>query len=362
MTPQQKITTTAWNLVLGLLFLVRGGRGYPGGAPDMACQSMLPTGHGAAPQASDPPFNIFVNKKSYKPGETLQVVVQAEGDDYYKGFFLQARMTGCNVNETRIVGMFTTTDGELQTRHCFGDVHSAVTHNSNRKKLSKTFYWTAPVVTSGHVVMRATIVRELNEYWTEVESPVVADLNANISPKCATTLVPPSKPETSSGTTNDVSTSSGSSSTSTSTDAQDGTNLVDTDTTTKGKQMSTIKTSTVTKQKQAAQVTTKKTEMTTKKKAEVTTKKTEMTKKMKAEVTTKKQSIEDADGNMPSWLGPSFNEVKTTEETGTKDPSWLIPAYQKAVSSSPSMLLLKSWWYRCGLVFLSAIWTVLALS
>ena len=48
------------------------GRGYPGGAPDMSCQSLMPTGHGAGPQMTPPPFKIFVSKMTYKPGETLQ--------------------------------------------------------------------------------------------------------------------------------------------------------------------------------------------------------------------------------------------------------------------------------------------------
>ena len=61
-----------WALVLGMLLLARDGLGYPGGVPDVACLSMLPTGHGAGPQASDTPYSIFVSKKSYKPGETLQ--------------------------------------------------------------------------------------------------------------------------------------------------------------------------------------------------------------------------------------------------------------------------------------------------
>ena len=53
----------------------------------------------------------------------MTVIVQAEGDDYFRGLFLQARMTGCNVNETKTIGVFTNTDRELATRHCFGEVH-----------------------------------------------------------------------------------------------------------------------------------------------------------------------------------------------------------------------------------------------
>ena len=38
---------------------------------------------------------------------------------------------------------------------------SAVSHNSATKKRLKTFYWTAPVVSSGHVVMRLVAMKNL---------------------------------------------------------------------------------------------------------------------------------------------------------------------------------------------------------
>ena len=53
----------------------------------------------------------------------LAVIVQPNGEEYFRGIILQARMTGCNVNETRIVGTFTNTDRDLETKHCFGDIH-----------------------------------------------------------------------------------------------------------------------------------------------------------------------------------------------------------------------------------------------
>ncbi|XP_025109511.1 putative defense protein 3 isoform X1 [Pomacea canaliculata] len=173
-----------------LLTLPTAGRGYPDGAPDMVCVSMEPTGHGAGSQVTDPPYRLMVTRKSYKPGETLQVTLQSIGDNYFRGLMLQARLTGCDVNETQTIGVFTTGDNELQTRHCFGTVHSTVTHNSASRKRMKIVYWTAPVVSSGHVIMTATVVREQQEFWTQVQSHVLSDLEADFPAYCPPTLRP----------------------------------------------------------------------------------------------------------------------------------------------------------------------------
>ena len=45
--------------------------GFPGGGPDIACESMLPTGHGTAPQQTLPPYQIVPAKTAYRPGETI---------------------------------------------------------------------------------------------------------------------------------------------------------------------------------------------------------------------------------------------------------------------------------------------------
>ena len=71
----------------------------------------------------------------------VTVIVQAEGDDYFRGLFLQARMTGCNVNETKTIGVFTNTDRELVTRHCFGEVHVCIFRLIGRFFCKGLHYW-----------------------------------------------------------------------------------------------------------------------------------------------------------------------------------------------------------------------------
>ncbi|KAH9523442.1 hypothetical protein Btru_040028 [Bulinus truncatus] len=156
---------------------------YPGGVPDLACVSMFPSGHTTDPQLSDPPYKIAVKKGVYSPGETIQIEILGVGASF-SGLYVQPRQVGCHVNSTRTVGVFTSSSHQLQTRHCFGKIHSTLTHTSDEKKKHVSFYWTAPVTSLGHVVIRATIVKDFQHFWTDVESPPLIDLQDKDTPTC----------------------------------------------------------------------------------------------------------------------------------------------------------------------------------
>ncbi|KAK6188109.1 hypothetical protein SNE40_004360 [Patella caerulea] len=177
-------------VIIIVLMSCSRGSGYPGGVPDSACSSMFPSGHSARPQLSTPPYRIIVPKKTYQAGETIKVMLEAE-EGYFKGVYLQARLIGCNVNISESVGVFTANDNELQTRHCFGQVHSTVSHNSNSAKRVKYVYWTAPVNPFGHVILRATFVEDAATFWTNVVSDILVDLQSTDTPTCLTSTVVP---------------------------------------------------------------------------------------------------------------------------------------------------------------------------
>ncbi|GFO05111.1 ferric-chelate reductase 1 [Plakobranchus ocellatus] len=157
---------------------------YPGGAPDVACASMFPAGHGFLAQMSSAPFKIILPKSTYAPGETIQVTISSAGGTVFRGLYVQARKIGCDVLDDNPVGAFTAPDPSLQTRHCFGNVNSAVTHTSSEEKSSVTIYWTAPVVPLGHVQIRSTIVSNTSTFWTGIESNPLIDLHAIDPPSC----------------------------------------------------------------------------------------------------------------------------------------------------------------------------------
>ncbi|ESO95889.1 hypothetical protein LOTGIDRAFT_239394 [Lottia gigantea] len=182
--------STIYILVV-ILGICHYGNGYPGGAPDSACGAMFPSGHSAPPQGSSPPYRIILAKKTYSPGETVKVIIEAKKGHYFKGILLQARNIGCNVNGSDIVGVFTANDNELETKHCFGKVHSSVTHNSNSPKRTKFIYWTAPVHSAGHVIIRATLVEDTSTFWINVVSDILVDLHSRDTPKCIQSTVFP---------------------------------------------------------------------------------------------------------------------------------------------------------------------------
>ncbi|XP_041358129.1 putative ferric-chelate reductase 1 [Gigantopelta aegis] len=104
---------------------------------------------------------------------------------------MQAREVGCRVNYTRTVGVFQTTDYGLKTAHCFGIVHSAVSHSTNSRKRSVSVYWTAPTISSGHVVIRTTVVKDSHIFWTHVDSEVMVDLESMDTPRCLSSAISP---------------------------------------------------------------------------------------------------------------------------------------------------------------------------
>ena len=61
------------NLVLVALTcaLFDGVHTFSAGAPDFACDNMVPTGHGVAPLDTEPPYVLIVDKDWYAPGETI---------------------------------------------------------------------------------------------------------------------------------------------------------------------------------------------------------------------------------------------------------------------------------------------------
>lgn len=152
---------------------------YPNGGPDIACETMFPSGHGNAPQETPPPYQIVPVKTAYRPGETISVILEAK-KGFFTGIYVQAHSSSCPYNSSRLpVGVFTSLDREFQTRHCYGIVHSTLTQTNARIKIKERIFWTAPVKPAGDVVIKATFVKDVNTFWTDVYSSVLFDLRAS---------------------------------------------------------------------------------------------------------------------------------------------------------------------------------------
>lgn len=45
--------------------------GFPGGAPDSTCSTMLPSHSGATAQNTQPPYQITTSASTYEPGQNI---------------------------------------------------------------------------------------------------------------------------------------------------------------------------------------------------------------------------------------------------------------------------------------------------
>ncbi|XP_071118350.1 putative defense protein Hdd11 [Haliotis cracherodii] len=188
--PSGLVSSVASGVLLWTFLACPPASCYPGGAPVMACGDMFPSGHGTEAQVSPSPYRITVPKRKYDPNTTIKISLIATVG-YFRGVFVQARRVGCRVNVTEVIGSFTINDNELEAQHCFGKIHSAVTHKMPSKKTRKDIYWTPPVTPAGHVVIRATFVMEKEMFWIGVESDILVDLQEMDTPKCIASTVRP---------------------------------------------------------------------------------------------------------------------------------------------------------------------------
>lgn len=74
---------------LGIPIMVQG---YSSGAPDSECSSMTPR-HKVDAQKGVSPYDIILDKKAIKAGETVLVTIKGHNnDDLIKGLLVQARV------------------------------------------------------------------------------------------------------------------------------------------------------------------------------------------------------------------------------------------------------------------------------
>lgn len=66
---------------------------YSKGAPDSQCDSMTPKHGPVQPQKSAAPYDIILNKKSIRAGETLTITIKGKSkENVIKGLLVQARV------------------------------------------------------------------------------------------------------------------------------------------------------------------------------------------------------------------------------------------------------------------------------
>ncbi|KAM8930631.1 putative ferric-chelate reductase 1 [Pelodytes ibericus] len=183
-------------LVLGLL--VVPVTSYSSGLVSIMCDTMTPRHGTNSPQTTTSPYSVSASNYSFSPGDIITVTLEANNDEVFKGFFLQAR----SVLENNIVGYFTVTNSTSQTLNCNNTEDSAVSHTSSAEKSNITALWTAPPIV-GDVYFRATFVQAMPRFWVGVQSPILTVIASSSPSSVSTTGVPSTSaiPSTSSSIT-----------------------------------------------------------------------------------------------------------------------------------------------------------------
>ncbi|KAJ2944605.1 hypothetical protein O0L34_g3959 [Tuta absoluta] len=158
-------------LVVLAVALVAYAEGYSSGAPDTACQDMVPK-HPVAAQKVAAPYIVTTSTKVVKAGQPMQVVISGKSaSNTIGGLLLQARVGN------KPVGTFSVPAGDrfAQLLNC-GSPGNAVTHKKhgpNDEKQTVAFTWTPPKDLIDEIKFRATVAYNGAVFWVGVESAPV---------------------------------------------------------------------------------------------------------------------------------------------------------------------------------------------
>ncbi|XP_072130712.1 putative ferric-chelate reductase 1 isoform X2 [Mobula birostris] len=146
--------------------------GYSNGNVDSVCETMVPK-HGSTAQTSVAPYQVIASNTTFNPGDTIQVTLKSNSNETFKGFLLEAQDARSSLRTP--LGKFITTDSQAQLLNC--DINgisykdSAVSHVSSSEKSEIVVNWTTP--NSNDIVFRATFVKSMQTFWTDVSSPII---------------------------------------------------------------------------------------------------------------------------------------------------------------------------------------------
>ncbi|XP_013403653.1 putative defense protein 3 [Lingula anatina] len=167
--------TTVQLLVL-CVCLVSQASGYSSGPPELACISMVPSGHGTSGQRGPSPYTITPSVDQYAEGGSVTLTIKGKNGERFKGFFVQARRADPSLNVEEPIGRFDTISGSKIL--CDKALGNAISHSSGSDKSEVVLTWNAPTSFQGHLVFKATIVQTQTVFWDNEISALVRDPTA----------------------------------------------------------------------------------------------------------------------------------------------------------------------------------------
>ncbi|XP_046346278.2 putative ferric-chelate reductase 1 isoform X2 [Haliotis rufescens] len=161
-----------------LLLFARSARPYTKGAPEHACADMMPHHHDQPAAQTDSPFVLLLQKATYSPGEAVEVTLEGRCEEQFKGFLLQAHRADPVYNTSDYIGSFITTAITSAVCENGDGVPRGLTQNETSPKSVVKATWTAPSTASGHVIFKASFVKNYSKFWVRINSAVLTDPTA----------------------------------------------------------------------------------------------------------------------------------------------------------------------------------------
>ncbi|XP_015433243.1 PREDICTED: putative ferric-chelate reductase 1 homolog isoform X2 [Dufourea novaeangliae] len=157
---------TTGKILIILSFLSAAILALPNGAPQSACEDLMPRHPGSTNQEAHPtPYQVL---PAAGQGRVRLILGSPQGLAY-EGFMILARDSATG----ELVGEFANLPESARTIECTEGVKNAVTHTNTSKKHNLEFDWEAPADYEGTIVFKSTFAQDYGTYWVGVESPRV---------------------------------------------------------------------------------------------------------------------------------------------------------------------------------------------
>lgn len=175
--------------VLTIVQIILSVYGYEDGAPQSACDQMVPGHDQTSPQTVASPYSISFEQPSNASLLYRVTLSKEQNAPNFKGFLIKARRQ--NGATADYIGEIKSYPSGTKLGQC-GNKRQSVTHVSKVEKNGVTLDWAPTVSECGtSVVFQATVVQSFRVYWTNVLST-----KFDIPPNCASLLPTTQAPTT----------------------------------------------------------------------------------------------------------------------------------------------------------------------
>ncbi|XP_070807836.1 putative defense protein 3 [Pituophis catenifer annectens] len=156
-----------WGAVIAFWTILGSNHAFPDGAPESACENMLPVHTGVQAQTVPSPYEVSVSMPSFQNRQLVNVQILGAA---YRGLLLEAR----SFHSAAALGFWQTPPNNTRLLQCSGNPQGAITHSNTNLKMNQIYSWLPPPLHCPSVVyFVATVAQSHDIYWTKVKSKVI---------------------------------------------------------------------------------------------------------------------------------------------------------------------------------------------